>query len=213
MTSIPLKPALRGWLHLGMVPLVLTAGLVLLVLTPTITGRTGGAVWLLGGLVLFGVSATYHRGRWKPRVEAWLRRLDHANIFVFIAATYTPIALLLLPWADAAGLLLLVWGVAACGVALELGWHSAPRWLDVPLYLAMGWISLVWLGRFQAAGGAAVVALMVAGGIVYTIGALIYAFKWPNPSPRFFGYHEVFHGCTVVAAACHYAAILVAALS
>ena len=212
MTPSVTKPLMRGWFHVGMVPLAMIGGLILLVLTPTVQGRVGSAVWLTAALILFGISGLYHRGNWPPKVEFWLRRTDHANIFLFIAGCYTPLALLLLPSDQATLLLGLIWTVAALGVAREMLWHSAPRWLDVVLYIAMGWLSIAWMGSFYATGGVAVVALMAAGGLAYTLGAIVYALKWPNPSPKYFGYYEIFHAGTVIGASCHYAAILVAAI-
>ncbi len=204
------KPRLRGWLHLGMTPLVLIGGLVLLWLAPTTATRIGAAVWLAGSLLLFGTSATYHIGGWRPSVKATLRRLDHANIFLFIAASYTPIALGLLP--DPTFLLILIWSIAAVGVLMRVFWLSAPRWLDVLCYLGLGWAGIGWLPAFWVAGGPAVVILILLGGLIYSVGALIYARKTPNPSPEWFGFHEVFHACTIAAAACHYAAIALAIL-
>lgn len=206
------KPAWRGWLHAGMTPVVLLAGILLVILAPAGPGRLGAAVWLAGSLVLFGTSAVYHRGRWTPAVHSWLQRADHSNIFLFIAATYTPLALALLEGAQRVLLLSLVWGIAAAGVALTLLWPGRPRWLDVALYVPMGWVALGWLGAFWAAGGPAVVILLLLGGVIYTFGAAVYALKRPNPSPRLFGYHEIFHACTIAAAACHFAAIAVAVL-
>lgn len=205
------KPRLRGWLHLGMTPLVLIGGLVLLWIAPTVATKIGAAVWLAGSLLLFGTSATYHIGGWQPSVKATLRRLDHANIFLFIAASYTPIALGLLP--DPTPLLLLIWSVAAVGVLIRVFWHSAPRWVDVACYLLLGWAGIGWLPAFWGNGGPAVVILILLGGLIYSVGAIIYARKRPDPSPAWFGYHEVFHACTIAAAACHYVAIVLAILN
>ncbi|MCA0251495.1 MAG: hemolysin III family protein [Actinobacteria bacterium] len=206
------KPTMRGWLHAGMTPLVLLAGILLLVFAPAGPGRVGAAVWLAGSLVLFGTSAVYHRGRWTPVVRSWLQRADHSNIFLFIAATYTPLALALLEGAQRVLLLSLVWGIAVAGVGLTLLWPGRPRWLDVALYVPMGWVALGWLGAFWTAGGPAVVILLLLGGVIYTVGAAVYALKKPDPSPQVFGYHEIFHACTIAAAACHFAAIAVAVL-
>lgn len=206
------KPAMRGWLHAGMTPVVLLAGILLVVFAPAGPGRLGAAIWLAGSLVLFGTSAVYHRGRWTPGVRSWLQRADHSNIFVFIAATYTPLTLALLEGSQRTLLLSLVWGIAAAGVGLTLLWPGRPRWLDVALYVPMGWVALGWLGEFWAAGGPAVVILLLLGGVIYTVGAAVYALKRPDPSPRVFGYHEIFHACTIAAAACHFAAIAVAVL-
>lgn len=210
--TTPTKPRLRGWLHLGMAVLVVLCGSVLLVLAPTAAGKVGVAVWLVGATILFGTSAAYHLGNWEPGVKATLRRLDHANIFIFIAATYTPLALVLLPPADAAGLLALIWTVAACGVILQVFWTTAPRWLNVACYLLMGWAGIGWLPEFWANGGPLVVLLIALGGLVYSVGAVVYARKWPDPWPEWFGFHEIFHAATIVAAACHFAAIALAVL-
>ncbi|MGC3952980.1 MAG: hemolysin III family protein [Propionicimonas sp.] len=208
LTPLP-KPTMRGWLHAGMTPVVLVAGVLLLVFAPA-GARLGVAVWMAGALILFGTSAVYHRGRWTPLVQSWLQRADHSNIFIFIAATYTPLAILLLEGSQRTLLLSLVWGIAGAGVLLTLLWPGRPRWLDVALYVPMGWVALGWLGAFWASGGPAVVLLLLIGGVIYTFGAAVYALKRPNPSPQVFGYHEIFHACTLAAAACHYASIAVA---
>ena len=208
----PAKPTMRGWLHAGMTPVVVAAGIVLFVLAPPGLGRVGAAVWLVGSLVLFGTSAVYHRGNWSPRVFSLLQRLDHSNIFIFIAATYTPLTLGLLEGQQQVLLLSLVWGIALAGIVTTFAWPGRPRWLDVALYVPMGWVAVGWLGEFWAAGGPAVVILLLLGGLLYTAGAAVYATKRPNPSPRVFGYHEIFHACTIAAAACHFAAIAVAIL-
>lgn len=208
LTPLP-KPTMRGWLHAGMTPVVLLAGVLLLVFAP-VGARLGVAVWMAGALILFGTSAVYHRGRWTPLVQSWLQRADHSNIFIFIAATYTPLAILLLEGSQRTLLLSLVWGIAGAGVLLTLLWPGRPRWLDVALYVPMGWVALGWLGAFWGSGGPAVVLLLLIGGVIYTFGAAVYALKRPNPSPQVFGYHEIFHACTLAAATCHYASIAVA---
>lgn len=207
------KPILRGWLHLGMTPVAFICGVVLIVLAPTLTGRIGGAVWLLAALILFGTSATYHRGRFAPSTTATLRRIDHANIFLFIAASYTPLALALLSPASNTVLLTLLWVVAAAGLLFNLVWIRSPRWVQVGLYLLMGWAALGWIGEFWHNAPFAVFLLICLGGLLYTLGAVVYAIKRPDPSPKWFGYHEIFHACTVVAALCHYAAILIVTLA
>ncbi|MFT4108542.1 PAQR family membrane homeostasis protein TrhA [Propionicimonas sp.] len=204
------RPRLRGWLHLGMTPLVLVGGILLIVLSPTLATKLGSAVWLGGSLLLFGTSATYHLGGWRPGVKAALRRWDHANIFVFIAATYTPIALALLTPAAASALLTLIWSVAVVGVLVRVFWQNAPRWIDVACYLLLGWAGVGWMPAFWTSGGPAVVILILLGGLVYTLGAVVYGRRRPDPSPTWFGFHEVFHACTIAAAACHFAAIAVA---
>ena len=203
-----IKPRLRGWLHAAMTPLAAAAGIVLIVLAPTATGRIGGAIYLAASLLLFGTSGVYHRGSpWSPRGEAILRRMDHANIYVFIAATYTPLALMMLTGRSRVLLLTVVWTAALLGLLFRLFWLSAPRWLYTTLYLLMGWAAVGWLGQFYAAGGAAVLILIVAGGLLYTLGAVVYALKRPNPWPSWFGFHEIFHAFTIAAFICHYIAI------
>ena len=212
MDALPAKPRLRGWLHLGMTPLIQLAGVILLVLTPTLTGRVGVAIYLAGATLLFGTSAIYHRGTWAPRGEAILRRMDHANIFIFIAATYTPLALTLLDRGQGTVLLSVIWAIAAAGITIKVCWMKAPRWLYTAMYVAMGWAAVWWLPTFWANGGPAIVLLIVAGDLIYTFGALVYARKAPNPSPAWFGFHEIFHACTVVAALCHFTAIALTVL-
>nr|WP_051215137.1 hemolysin III family protein [Granulicoccus phenolivorans] len=201
---------LRGWFHAIWAPVTLIAGLWLTVTAPDLTGRIGAAVWLLGSVMLFGTSAVYHRGNWSPRATALLRRWDHSNIFVFIAATYTPLALQLTTGNSRVLLLTVIWVTALLGLAFRILWLGAPRWLYTILYLAMGWTALGWLGEFWHNGGPVVVGLVLAGGVIYSAGAIAYALKKPNPIPSVFGFHEVFHACTVLASACHFAAITIA---
>ena len=212
-SQVPLpKPLMRGWLHLAMTPIALLAGLTLVVLAPTLPGRIGGAVWLLAAVELFGVSALYHRGTWGERTGVMLRRLDHANIFVFIAASYTPLALMLLSPPSRNTLLIVVWAAALAGVFFNLVWITSPRWLHTVLYLLMGWAALGWLGEFWVNASLPAFVLIALGGLVYTGGAVVYALKRPDPSPRYFGYHEIFHACTIVAAICHFIAIAMVTL-
>jgi len=214
LDTVPVpKPLMRGWLHLAMTPIALVAGIVLIVLAPTVTGRIGGAVWLLAAVELFGVSAAYHRGHWGPRTEAMLRRLDHANIFVFIAASYTPLALMLLSPSSATMLLWIIWPTALLGVFFNLVWLESPRWLHTALYLLMGWAALGWVGEFWANASLSVFLLISLGGFIYSAGAVVYALRKPDPWPRVFGYHEIFHSCTIVAAICHFVAIAMITLA
>lgn len=203
----PTKPSARGWIHAGMTPVVLLGGIGLLVAAPSVALRSSVAIYLLSALLLFGCSALYHRFYWGPGATTVLRRLDHANIFVFIAGTYTPLAVGLLSGRGQVTLLALVWGTALLGVIFRVFWLSAPRWLYTLLYIAMGWAAVGWLPAFWRTGGPAVVVLLVAGGLVYTLGAVVYARKRPDPSPTHFGYHEIFHAATAVAAICHFVAI------
>jgi hemolysin III len=201
------KPRLRGWLHAAATPVAIAAGVVLIALAPTELGKIGGAVFLAASVMLYGTSGIYHRGSWGPRGEAILRRLDHANIYVFIAATYTPFALMMLHGTSRVLLLSVIWGAALVGLLFRLFWLSAPRWLYTLLYLAMGWGAVGWFGQFYHSGGLAVISLILVGGAFYTGGAIVYGFKRPNPSPRWFGFHEIFHACTLLAFAAHYIAI------
>ena len=162
------------------------------------------------GLALFGVSAVYHLGNWRPRPDKVLQQIDHSDIFVFIAGTYTPLAVSLLHGWSRALLLALIWGCAALGVSLGAAQLKAPRWVATALYIAMGWIAIGWMPALWMAGGASVVILVLVGGVLYTTGAVIYAKKKPNPAPAWFGFHEIFHAFTVGAAICHWAAIALA---
>ncbi|MET9808004.1 PAQR family membrane homeostasis protein TrhA [Streptomyces halstedii] len=204
---VPVKPRLRGWLHAGMFPAVLIAGIALIALTDSTRARIACAVYILTACLLFGVSAVYHRGTWGPRGEAVLRRLDHANIFLIIAGTYTPLTLLLLPESTGRPLMWAVWGAAAAGIAFRVFWVGAPRWLYTPCYIAMGWAAVFFLPDFMRTGGIAVLVLVVVGGLLYSAGGVIYGIKRPNPSPRWFGFHEVFHSLTLAAFVVHYVGI------
>ena len=207
----PARPRLRGWLHAGMFPLVIVAGVVLVASAASLRGRLACAVFVLSACALFGVSALYHRGNWAPRANAILRRMDHANIFLIIAGSYTPLSILLLP-ADTARLLLAcVWAGALAGVAFRVFWIGAPRWLYTPCYLLLGWAALFFLPDFGRSGGPAIVALIIAGGVCYSVGGVIYALKRPNPSPRWFGFHEIFHALTIAGFGCHYVATFLVA--
>ncbi|MEU7020335.1 hemolysin III family protein [Streptomyces sp. NPDC046203] len=204
---LPLKPRLRGWLHAGMFPAVIVAGLVLVALADSPRARIACGIYVLTACLLFGISALYHRGTWSARGEAVLRRLDHANIFLIIAGTYTPLTLLLLPDSTGRPLLWAVWAAAAAGIAFRVFWVGAPRWLYTPCYLAMGWAAVFFLPDFMRTGGIAVLVLVVVGGLLYSVGGVVYGFKRPNPSPRWFGFHEVFHSFTLVAFIVHYVGI------
>ncbi|WP_088316086.1 hemolysin III family protein [Kineosporia sp. R_H_3] len=207
------KPHLRGWLHAGTFPLALAAGIVLVALAPTTTTRVSTAIFAVTACLLFGVSAVYHRGTWSPRTHAILKRLDHANIFLIIAGTYTPFSVLLLPEGKARTLLTIVWVGAVVGVLFRVLWVHAPRWLYVPAYAALGWAAVAYLPSFFANGPIAVVVLVIVGGALYTFGAVVYGLQRPDPSPRWFGFHEVFHALTVAAFAVHYIGVSIAVYS
>jgi hemolysin III len=208
-----IKPKLRGWLHAGTFPLALAAGIVLVVLAPTTATRVSTAIFAATACLLFGVSAVYHRGTWSPRTHAILKRLDHANIFLIIAGTYTPFSVLLLPEGKARTLLTIVWVGAVVGVLFRVLWVHAPRWLYVPAYAALGWAAVAYLPSFFANGQVAVVVLVIVGGALYTFGAIVYGLQRPDPSPRWFGFHEVFHALTVAAFAVHYIGVSIAVYS
>ncbi|QCR19817.1 PAQR family membrane homeostasis protein TrhA [Agrococcus sp. SGAir0287] len=205
------KPSWRGWIHLVMGPIALVAGIVLVALADTVAGKVASAVFMATSLLLFGVSATYHRFRWSDRVRMTLKRLDHSNIFLLIAGTYTPLAVLTLSTTQATILLSIVWGGAALGIAFRVLWVTAPRWLYVPLYVALGWAAVMYLPAIWAVSAATAI-LIAVGGLAYTVGAVFYALKRPNPVPGHFGFHELFHACTVVAFLCHWTAILLVAI-
>ena len=204
-----LKPKLRGWLHLGTTPLALAAGIVLVALAPDNRSRIAAAIFAVTAVLLFGTSALYHRssGYFSERTSRVLKRLDHANIFLIIAGTYTPFAVLLLPESQGRTLLWLVWCGALAGVLFRVFWVGAPRWLYTPVYVALGWVAVFYLPGFWHNGGPVVVTLIAAGGLLYTLGAVVYGFKRPNPSPRWFGFHEIFHAFTILAFAAHYLAV------
>ncbi|MEO6471227.1 MAG: hemolysin III family protein [Aeromicrobium sp.] len=199
-----IKPKLRGWLHAATWPLAFFGFLVMLVVADSVKVRAGVAVFMVSALSLFGTSAVYHAGHWSEKNKARWKRADHANIFFLIAGSYTPFALLLLDTKNAWILLSLVWGSTVLGVLFRVFWVGAPRWLYVPIYIAMGWAAIFWIGDFKEAGGTAVLTLLAVGGGLYTIGALVYGFKKPNPWPNWFGFHEVFHSLTIAAFIVHY---------
>lgn len=206
------KPKLRGWIHAGTFPLALAAGIVLIVLAPPVAPKVASIVFAISSWLLFGTSAVYHRGNWSPSVTAGLRRWDHSNIFLIIAGTYTPLAVMLLDKPTATLLLWIVWGGAIAGLAARIFWLGAPRWLYVPIYVALGWVAVWFLPQFWRTGGPAIVWLVAAGGLAYTLGAVVYGFKRPNPSPKWFGFHEIFHSFTVIGFTCHFIAVMMAVL-
>lgn len=205
------KPKLRGWLHAAMAPLAFFSFLVLLVLSPSMLVRAGAAVFMFSAVMLFGVSAVYHAGRWSDRAKLIWRRFDHANIFLLIAGSYTPFSLLLLTPGHATVMLSLVWGGALLGILFRIFWVDAPRWVYVPLYIVLGWAALLYADEFLAASPTSVMVLMVVGGVLYTIGALVYGLKKPDPWPTWYGFHEVFHTLTIAAFVVHYVGISILA--
>lgn len=189
-----------------MFPVASLAGIAL-VSTATHEGRIPSAIFAVAAALLFGVSALLHRGAWSPRIEGLLRRIDHANIFLIIAGTYTPVAALALPPDRGRTLLLIVWFGALAGVMFRLFWVGAPRWMSTMLYVVVGWVAAFYLPDLIDGAGFVAVVLIVVGGVLYSLGAIVYAMKRPNPSPIWFGFHEVFHSLTVAAFLAHYAAV------
>ncbi len=205
------KPTWRGWLHAVTFPITVAGGIILISVAHGTTAKWAAAVFMVSSMLLFGNSALYHRFNWSPKVKMSLKRIDHANIFLLIAGTYTPLALLALPPAQSDILLIVVWSGAVLGIGFRVFWIGAPRWLYVALYLALGWAAVAYMvPLFQA--NAAMMVLVLLGGLLYTIGALAYALKRPNPWPGRFGFHEIFHACTVLAYICHWSATLLIVL-
>jgi hemolysin III len=205
--NVEVKPTWRGWIHAGTFPLALVGGIVLIALAQGPVAKWSSAVYMVTSVLLFGISALYHRLDWQPRTKRVFKRLDHANIFLLIAGTYTPIAAVALPPDKGILLLALVWGGALLGIGFRMFWIGAPRWLYVPLYLLLGWAAVMYIGDLLAVSVAMMV-LVIVGGLLYTAGAIIYALKRPNPVPGVFGFHEIFHTLTVLAYLCHWTAIL-----
>lgn len=209
---LTIKPKWRGWIHTATAPLALIAGAILVLLAPTADRKITSAIYAATGVLLFGISAVYHRGNWSPGVRLVLKRLDHTNIMLVIAGSYTPLAWSLLERPKAVLLLCVIWSGAILGVLFRLLWTHAPRWLYVPIYIALGCGALFYLPEFFAANAPAAVLICV-GGILYITGAVFYALKKPNFSYEHFGFHELFHALTVLAFAAHFAAISIAVLS
>jgi hemolysin III len=205
---------MRGWLHLWSFVVSIAACATLIAVSASLVGAGAAlatSVYSVTILGLFGTSALYHRRTWRnPRSRAVMKRLDHSMIFLFIAGTYTPVAALTMAPDTARFVLTIVWVGAIAGVVLKMSWPHAPAWVGVPIYLALGYVAVFVLPDLLRGGGVAALVLLLAGGLLYTIGALIYAFRWPNPWPRTFGFHEFFHAATVLAAICHHVAIWLA---
>jgi hemolysin III len=201
---------MRGWLHAYAFFAALASGIVLCSLAATRPGLAplvSSVIYSLTVCGLFGVSALYHRRVWTERGYQVMRRLDHSMIFIFIAGTYTPFCALLLTPTKATIFLTLVWGGALGGVVLKVRWPHLPRWVGAPLYLALGWVAVAILPDILRSGGVTTLVLLCVGGLIYSVGAVFYAMRRPNPWPTVFGHHEFFHACTLVAAICHHIAI------
>jgi len=201
-TLAPVKPLLRGVSHEIAAGLALLAWFALAVAAAPGRARLAANIYGASLLTLFLVSALYHRPTWPPRARLFMRRLDHSAIFFLIAGTYTPICLLL-PERTGTTLLAVVWGGAAAGVLQSILWVRAPKPLVAAVYVLLGWVVVPVVPALGAALGGGAIVLLGAGGAAYTAGAVVYAVRRPDPFPRVFGYHEVFHALVIVAAACH----------
>lgn len=197
------RPRMRGWLHLAAAPAAVVIGALVVLRADTAAGRLSGAVFGGTAVLLFTVSGVYNLRAWVGRAAVWLQRCDHASIFVLIAGSYTGFGVLLLDGTAQVALLVAAWGGAALGVVLRLAFPAAPRWASTASYLALGWVAVLFAPQLTAAAGATVTLLLAAGGLLYTVGAVVYARRAPDPWPTWFGFHEVFHTLTVVAFAAH----------
>ena len=200
-------PRLRGLLHAHAAWVAGAASIVLVVLAPTAAARVAAVIYGAGLIALFSASALYHRWPGDPRWKPWLRRLDHSTIFIFIAASYTPIGLLVLHGTLQTVVLVSVWTGALVGVILSIAWIGAPRWLQAASYLAVGWVAVVALPELASTAGIAPFVLLAAGGALYSLGAAVYATQKPNLWPRTYGFHEVFHTLVIAAALVHFIAM------
>lgn len=202
------KPAMRGLLHLITTPLALAAGIVLIIFAPTVPLKWACAVFMTSSLILFGNSAIYHLGDWSPTATDVLRRIDHVNIFLLIAGSYTPVSFALSPfWRNI--ILITIWSCTVVALFIHVIWINVPRWVVSLVYILFGvsgvaYLRLFWLSPYA---GPSIVILIVAGGLCYIAGAVVYALRKPDPWPKVFGFHEVFHTGTVLGYACHVVAL------
>jgi hemolysin III len=200
------KPKLRGIVHLVMSPLSLVAGLTLITLANELRGRITLGIFTLTAVTLFTCSALYHRVAWADKNKAIWRRIDHSNISILIAGTYTPFAVYLLKPSQTKTLLIVAWGGAILISLLRIFWLSAPRWLYVAGYISLGWAAVFYMPEFLNSGGVVIFILILTGGVLYSAGGVIYALKRPNFSINWFGFHELFHAMTAAAFICHFVA-------
>ncbi len=206
--SLPSKPRLRGVSHQWAFFVSLALGVALVLTAPSGKATTAAAVYAACVAILFGSSALYHRITWaSAAARRWMRRLDHSMIFVLIAGTYTPFALLALDNGSGNAILIVVWSAAAGGIVLKLAWIDAPKWLMACIYIAVGWVAVPAFPQLVAELGLTATSLVVVGGALYTVGAVVYALKRPDPAPAVFGYHEIFHALVIAAAALQYAVV------
>jgi hemolysin III len=210
--ATPVKPKLRGVSHEYAFFVSLACGVVLILAASGGKARLAATIYAVAVSALFGTSALYHRVTWRPPARRWMRRLDHSMIFVMIAGTYTPVALIALHGTLSKTILIVVWAGALGGVVFKLVWIDAPKWLLASVYVLLGLVSGAIVGELPAAIGWLGMAGLALGGLLYVIGAIVYASGRPDPSPKVFGYHEVFHALVIVAAGLQYAVIAFAVL-
>jgi hemolysin III len=201
------RPLLRGWLHMVCFFLAIPAGVVVVALATEPRVRVAAAVYAVGLVALFGVSGLYHRGRWSLRWRAWWGRLDHSTIFVMIAGSYTPLCVVVLQGWLAVAMLVTAWTGAAVGAVLSWTGGRRTRVVRSGMYIALGWAVLIAAPQLVRHLSPAELTLIAVGGVLYTVGAVFLATRWPNPVPRVFGYHEVWHTLVVAAAVCQFVAI------
>jgi hemolysin III len=203
------KPRLRGVLHEGAFVVALIVAPFLLLSANGSRARFAAGVFAFSVATCFGASALYHRVTWTPPVRRWMRRADHAGVYLLIAGTYTPVALLVLDRTWGRVILAVVWGGALTAIVLKVVWVDAPKWLAAGVGLALGWVAVVALPQLVERLQPSAVTLLIVGGLLYTVGAIVYARRKPDPLPAVFGYHELFHALTIAAAACQYVAIAI----
>jgi hemolysin III len=203
------RPLLRGVLHFYAAIAAVVGAAVLLLVAGSARAYVGGAIFAASLILLYGTSAAYHRITWTPLMRGLMRRLDYSMIFVLIAGTYTPFCLVVLPNAWGITMLSVIWGVAGGGVLVRVAWPTAPKWLAVSLYVIVGWLALIAAWELAARLDPSPLVLLVLGGALYTLGGVIYAVRRPNPWPRVFGYHEIFHLLVILGSVVHYSLVAI----
>ncbi len=207
------KPRLRGVSHQWAFFVALVAGAVLVIAAPSGKATVAAIVYALSMVAMFGASALYHRVDWRsPAARRWMRSLDHSMIYLLIAGTYTPFALLVLDGGLSRAVLIAIWGGAALGIALKMLWPNTPKWLTAAVYVTLGWVAVIAFPELARELGVVGMALVAGGGVLYTAGAVVYALRKPDPVPAVFGYHEIFHVLVIAAAALQFVAVAAYAL-
>lgn len=209
--AAPVKPKLRGVSHEVAFFVFIVLGIILISTASTELHRFAVTVYAVCVTGMFGVSALFHRHTWTPTARRRMRRADHSMIFMAVAGTYTPIALFVLAGTARSVILWMVWAGALGGISMKLLWIDAPKWLTAVIYVALGWAAVGVLPQLLHNGGVAAFVLLISGGLLYTLGAIVYATKKPDPVPTVFGYHEVFHALVIAAALCHFVVVLLVA--